>query len=115
MTITTAKAPIPTDVAQLPKGARDLLELAQTQGWRSAWGADTDTEDNPFVSVALIRRAPEWEVRVTWHTRATRGKSFRLFSMIWRHVPLEGRGHYWQDIPSLRALRQTIQDNPVRR
>lgn len=113
MTNTTDKAPIPTDVAQLPKGARDLLDLAQAQGWSAIWDAASGTSDNPYVTVVLHRIAPDWVVKVTWHTHATSGKSWRLFSMIWRHVPIEGQGHYWQDIPSLRVLRQTIQDNPV--
>ena len=109
----TVTKPATITLSDLPKAARDLVNLAKDHGWKVTGAANMDSGGNPFVDLRLQRLAPEWEIRVTWHTRATGGKSFRLFSNIWRHVPLQGQGFYWQDAPSLKAVRQVILDNPV--
>lgn len=100
-------------MAELPKAARDLVALAKENGWSVTGATSEDTGGNPFVTLELKRLEPEWEIRVTWHSRSTGGKSLRLSGLIWRHVPLEGIGHYWRDAPSLKAVRQAIVDNPV--
>ncbi|MFD9948768.1 hypothetical protein ACFWYW_47050 [Nonomuraea sp. NPDC059023] len=100
-------------IDKLPKAAQDLLALAKNNGWAVAGAADIDTGGNPFVTLLFKRLNPEWEIKVTWHSRATGGKTLRLFLLIWRHVPLQGPGHYWRDAPSLKAIRQVIIDNPV--
>lgn len=109
----TTTEPATLALTDLPKAAQNLVALAKEHGWKIAGATGEDGSGNPFAEFKLQRLAPEWEIRVVWHTRATGGKSFRLFSKIWRHVPLEGRGFYWQDAPSLKAVRQTILDNPV--
>lgn len=100
------------DTPELPRAARELIAHATENGWVVVVQHGTDTADHPYVTVSLGRRMPIWHFRLTWHTRATGGGTYRLFSKIHRHVPLTGPGHGWRDSPSLRYVRETITANP---
>lgn len=103
-----------TSELELPKAARDLIAHAKANGWKAGALAGEDTGGNPYVTVEIFRGEPLYVIRVTWHSRATGGRSLRLFSKIWRHVPVEGVGFYWQDAPSLKAITSKISENPVK-
>lgn len=103
-----------TSTHELPKAANDLITTATAAGWGHVTNWGVDTGENAYVSVEVARREPLYHVRITWHSRATGGRTLRLFSKIWRHVPVEGRGHDWQDAPSLTKIRESIAGNPVK-
>lgn len=103
---------------KLPTPAQKILDLAKTHGWLTAVNWNEDTSGNPFVSVELGRRDPTYVVQLSWHSRQTQGRSLRLFSAVWRCVPAshldaDRRAHYWQDLPSLKALRELVESTPV--
>lgn len=94
--------------AEIPEqvhAARSLVIFAKERGW--AWEVvpvQTDMAGDPFFRVHLKSPAGEG-FQICWHTRATGGKSYRLFSKIWRPA---GRGT-WVDAPSLKQIRRAIQ------
>lgn len=103
---------------KLPAPAQKLVDLAEANGWFIGWSWDEDSAGDPFVSVELARNDPLFHVKLTWHSRATNGKSLRLFSKIWQTAPashLDRReGHYWADAPSLKVLAEAIVELPVK-
>jgi hypothetical protein len=101
------------ETRELPKAAQELVKIATENGWKVIVRHDSDTGGNPLVSIDVARDVPLWYFRLTWHTRPTKGKTYRLFSKIYRHVPIEGRGTYWSDLPSLKWVTTKIIANPV--
>ncbi|MEV0237524.1 hypothetical protein [Nonomuraea sp. NPDC050786] len=103
---------------KLPGVAQKLVDLAQAQGWLTAVNWNEDTDGNPFVSVELGRKDPEYHVQLSWHSRQTQGRSLRLFTSLWRCVPashldVDRPRHSWRDLSSLKMLRETIESTPV--
>ncbi len=97
-----------------PKALTELLEVAKEHGWSARVLAGKDNAENEYLTVEVWRSPlPMWTMIITWHSRPTGGKSLRLFSKIWRHVPVEGRGFTWVDAPSLVKIRETIAKHPL--
>lgn len=97
---------------ELPKAARELIAHATENGWTVLVHHGTDTDQHPFVTIQVGRVLPFWHFRLTWHTRATHGATYRLFSKIHYHMPVDGRGTGWLGTPSLRYVTETITANP---
>lgn len=104
---------------RLPKAAADLISDAEANGWQTGHSWGEDTGGSPFVSVVLLRRlvGPEltkwsgdrWEYRITWHNRGLAAGRVRLFGG-WEVTPQNPAAH---NLPSLKAIRRTIADNPL--
>jgi len=95
---------IPEDV----KAARSLAAFARDHGWSFfAVPVQRDSAGDPFFSVEVGTKGGE-RFKVTWHTRATGGKTYRVFSKIWRPA---GKG-VWMDAPSLKKIREVIANVP---
>jgi|ERR1700756_794769 len=92
----------------LPKAAQELLQVAESAGWKSGVERGVDSGGSPFVTVAVGARSGErfWHYQITWHTRGT--GTYRLFGKIVRTDV-----HYWCDAPSLRTIRETIAANSL--
>lgn len=102
---------------ELPGAAKFMIETAADAGWLHVINWDADTAGHEFVSVEIGRSTPLYIMRITWHSRPTGGRTLRLFSKIWRHVPAEPGspgGFWWVDAPSLKKLREVIMANPVK-
>jgi hypothetical protein len=107
-----------------PKAAVELVEQARAAGWKTLlqWGEDSAGE--PFLSVELALAEPYHHYRLSWHsrgqlarvdpadefTRDVSGARLRLFSML---VTTLGAGARAVDVPSLKAIRQTIDAHPA--
>ena len=91
---------IPEEVA----AAVSLAAFARECGWSVLVSpVQNDSAGDPFFSVELGVSGGE-RFRVTWHTRATGGETYRVFSKTWRPA---GRG-VWMDVPSLKKIREVI-------
>lgn len=101
------------ETRELPKAAQELVKIATENGWHVQVRPNVDTGGSAYVEIDVARDKPLWYFRLCWHTRPTKGKTFRLFSKIYRHVPIEGRGTYWSDLPSLKWVLAKIEANPV--
>jgi hypothetical protein len=124
----TADAP---EGYKLPKAFVELVEHADAHGWESAAAWFWDHSENPYLSIELRRFEPDWNAKLTWHSRPNGlGADFphgrlRLFSGIWQrdtvydesehtnHRVIVALGWYWRDVPSLKQLREAIAANPV--
>lgn len=96
------------DIPEQVKAARSLATFARDHGWSFfATSVQRDSAGDPFFSVEVGTRGGE-RFKVTWHTRATGGKTYRIFSKIWRPP---GKG-VWIDAPSLRQIREVISNAP---
>jgi hypothetical protein len=98
---------IHNDVNQIPEevtAARSLAQFALEHGWSFVvTPPQPDSAGDPFFSMELGVKGGE-RFRITWHTRATGGKTYRLFGKTWRPA---GRG-VWVDAPSLKKIREVI-------
>lgn len=106
-----------TALAALPRKARELVDTMQVNGWRWVVRWQRDTAGHAFVTVYTpTRRNPQGgyrpdgpqaalAVNVTWHTRATQGKSLRLYSVLWT------ASRWWTDAGSLAAVLSWIEHN----
>jgi hypothetical protein len=63
-----------------PARMLELKDHLESQGWRTATQEGKDSVDHPFITFYAISPNREEKVQATWHTRATNGKSYRLFS-----------------------------------
>jgi len=110
---------ISKDLNQIPeevKAARSLAQFALEHGWEFAViPIQQDSAGDPFFKILLKRYVTNGSgnvmrelFQITWHTRATGGKTYRLFSKIYQ--PL-GRG-VWVDAPSLKKIREVITSAP---
>lgn len=103
-------------IKPLPTAATPLLEALAEAGWpwRVFW--QEDTAGHACVSIDmpahdqggkdLTRRMPRRFLSVTWHTRATEGRTLRLFGKLWSK-----HGHV-SDAPSLKAVVAWVTENP---
>lgn len=78
--------------ADVPKRMREVIDTAIEHGWRVQLRNGIDTGDNRFYQLDMVRDATEdrprrW-LRLSWHTRATGGRTYRFFDGLWN-----GRGH----------------------
>lgn len=60
--------------------ARELLLLAIDNGWSAGLKHQTDSAQNPYVTVTAVRPEQPKRVEVTWHTRKT--GTYRLFTCL---------------------------------
>lgn len=115
---------------QPPKAFVELVEHAHAHGWETAAAWLWDHSEHAYLSVELRRREPDWNVKLTWHSRPRGlGADFahgrlRLFSGIWKRDTVYGalehvsypvvveQGWNWADVPSLKKLREAIAANP---
>ena len=92
------------DIPGEVKAARSLAQFALECGWSFfVTPVQQDSAGDPFFSMELGTKGGE-RFKVTWHTRATGGKTYRVFSKIYRP-----RGKVtWMDAPSLKKIREVI-------
>lgn len=101
-----------------PKRMRDLVRAIQAAGWPVLVGYSEDSGGCPFLTIDARELTDgrddgdERRLMVTWHTRATGGKSYRLFSCM-LFVPWHGGRdrHGWRDM-SVTALISAVGDEP---
>lgn len=91
---------------KLPARMQELRDALERQGWRTAVQEGADSADHPFLTLEAVDTETRKRVRATWHTRATGGKSLRLFSCM---LFQEYRG--WRDLSVASLLKQV--DNPT--
>ena len=102
-------------IDDLPRNARDLVNLAARVAWNVIGERFADADGSPFFTIQFWRPMPIWHVIATWHSRPTGGRGYRLTTPIYRHIAPDGIGsHHWRNAPSLRFIRQLMIDNPVR-
>lgn len=79
-----------------PRTFASLVEALNTAGWDPRVTKGEDFAGHPFLVVEAFHQDRP-RVYVTWHTRATEGKSYRLFTVLYGHSAM-----------SLKALREEI-------
>lgn len=89
----------------VPWGAADLLNFAEERGWKTvkAWTVDRDDETSALLRIIL--RNGEWIFKFTWS--ADKGGGGRMFGRGLAQAP----GRYWHDAPSLKAVKEIIEEN----
>lgn len=96
------------------RAARSLALFAAQHGWSVlVQPIDRDSAGDPYFTVELGLKSTGERFRICWHTRATRGRTYRVFSKIWRPA---GKG-VWVDAPSLKKIKEVMtsdgEDTPV--
>lgn len=75
-----------------PAAMRRLADAQRAGGWRQLVSGGIDTREARWLTLDAVHDGREVKARVTWHSRATDGRSLRLFSaMSWR--PYHGWCH----------------------
>lgn len=100
------------EIPEQVKAARSLVDFAAEHGWEYlVTPPQPDSAGNPFFKVQLRHFVADETgasmmecFQITWHTRATGGKTYRLFSKIYK---APGKG-VWVDAPSLKKIREVI-------
>jgi hypothetical protein len=83
--LTATTSPGKFYLMSLPLKMQELKDRLEAKGWRTAVQEGSDSADHPFLTLQALSPDREHKIQATWHTRATGGKSFRLFScMIWK-------------------------------
>lgn len=70
--------------ADVPRRMSQVLDTLDEHGWRVALTNGMDSGGHRFYALAAVRVHPaSSELRMTWHTRATGGRTYRLFSAMY--------------------------------
>lgn len=106
---------ISTDINTIPeevKAARALAAFARDHGWEfSVQPVDRDMAGHRFFALDvwhLDKDGARESFRVCWHTRATEGRTYRVFSKVYSPP---GKVT-WMDAPSLKKIREVIASVP---
>lgn len=83
----------------LPKKLKDLTDALLDNGWSFVVNHGLDTGNHPYISVEAKRA--DQGAKVTWHTRPTDGKSYRLFTSM-----ISERG--WHDVTLTRVMAEVV-------
>lgn len=93
----------------LPKAARELVDLAESHGWQTLVQWQEDSGGAPFATVQVGRKLNDrecWHYRLTWHSRDTGTLRYQ------RGVCRTPDRMAWHDAPSLTKIRETITHHP---
>lgn len=83
-----------------PKRMQELVTAVRAAGWRYLVSYGTDNGGNPFLTVQAAEDGDLGKkINTTWHTRATNGRTYRLFSAM-ACRPYQG----WHDVTVKRLL-----------
>lgn len=76
----------------LPAALRRLFHALTGASWHVRASSGHDTADHLFVTLEASSPGRDRKVAATWHTRATGGRTLRLFSCM-LHEPYRGWRH----------------------
>ncbi|MFE9335307.1 hypothetical protein [Streptomyces sp. NPDC007063] len=91
----------------LPKAAVALVNTAALCGWIVGWQWQQDSAGHAVVTVQVGDSETGERFQYTWHSRATSGRSLRLFGT-GLYVP--ERGHAENRAPSLKAATHRVRE-----
>lgn len=92
---TARSVPVPS---RWPSRMRELHDGLRAAGWLTGVYQGEDSGGNVFLSMDAAHRPTERKAKAAWHSRATGGRSLRLFSCM-LFAPWEG----WRDV-TVKAL-----------
>lgn len=102
--MTTLQLPSHVEGKVIPKRLRELHEAVKAAGWRCGVSFGHDSAGHLFVTLEAIDPAePVHSLKASWHTRATGGRTLRLFSCMIR-APYRG----WRDVTASAALAEVV-------
>lgn len=111
-------AATPPDGYAVPKIVTDLVEFAESHGWKALVDWTPPGHEEPFMTVQVgrkvteadgERRGPHWLYDLTYHSRGCESGKVKKSRAGLAQTPDDPQ---WQGAPSLKTIREVIAANP---